>query len=165
MNLLLAMNIPNNKECEEIIKYFNVPDKVIQHSKLVWKICQFIAKQLIKRGIKINIKLLKAATDLHDIDKIQTLKTEKHALIAYDYLKNKYPEVAEIVVSHVMRLATKYPSNTWEKKILFYFDKITQDEKVVLFEERIEFLHKRGIEISEKKIELIKKTIPIVKKI
>lgn len=157
------MNIPTERECEEIIQHFNVPEKVIKHVNFVWTISSFIAEKLIKKGIKINLPLLKTATYLHDIDKIQTLENGQHGIVAYDYLKNKYPEVAEIIISHVKNLVKYYPLNTWEKKILFYCDKITQDDEIVLFENRIDYLRRRDGKISDKKIASIKDAMGIVK--
>jgi len=152
------MNLPTSKECEQIIKEFNVPENVILHSKLVQKLSIFISQKLIEKGIKLNIELISVAALLHDIDKIQTLQNGKHGDIAYDFLKDKYPEVAKVVYAHVKKRILKHPPITWEEKIVFYCDKITQSDKIVLFEDRIKNAHKD-------RIKDLKTTLPLVKQI
>jgi hypothetical protein len=48
--------------------------------------------------------------------------------------------------------------------VLFCCDKITQDDAVVLLEERLDYLRKRDGTVSEKKIASFNRKLPIAKK-
>jgi putative nucleotidyltransferase with HDIG domain len=106
------MNIPSDEDCERILKHFGVPERIVRHSRFVWELSEYVAGKLIAKGIPVDLKLLKAAAILHDIDKIKTLETGDHGIVAYVYLKKDYPEVAEVVVSHVTANVEHYPPDT-----------------------------------------------------
>ncbi len=159
------MNIPNEEECEKILKKFEVPDNILRHSRLVEKIALFLAKKLIEKGEKVDLELIRAAAILHDIDKIKTKETGNHGKLAYDFLKEKYPEVAEVIISHLFHRSAIVPLDSWEKKLVYYADCRVNDDKLVSFEERVNYIVEKYGNISEEANKRIHDAIPFAKEI
>lgn len=131
--------IPDQKQCMEILEEHNVVANIIEHSKLVSKIAVFLAKELKKTGEKINIPLLEAATLLHDLDKIKTInEPENHGKLTSELLKEKYPEVAELIPKHCFHYLLDNQLKTWEEKLLNYADLRVLYDELVTREERHE---------------------------
>ena len=89
------MKIPTTEECIRLLDEFEVPENIRQHCFAVNKVSMILAKELSKAGEDINIDLVNAASLLHDIDKIKTLKNNnKHGELSCEWLSKKgYNEV------------------------------------------------------------------------
>jgi len=170
---MMAMDLPTKDECIELWKKYDMPDNIIQHTKIVTEIATAIAKALVKAGIDVDIDLVEKASLLHDVFKrcdfddntynkvmdelvlqgiIKELpeKKIKHAELAGLYFAKDYPEMAKVIRNHNY-MAITYGLDTWEDKILYYADKrVTHDNKVSL-KHRLKELHKR-YEIFFKKL-------------
>lgn len=55
----------------------------------------------------------------------------------------KYPEVAEIVKKHMLYDIIEPGLANWEEKIVYYADKIVNNNKIVTLDERFEYLNAR----------------------
>lgn len=160
------MNIPTSGECRQMFKEWEVPENIREHCKVVSDICQFLAGKLIEKGEKIYLELVKASAILHDLDKIKTLKTRDHTIEAYNFLKDKFPEVADVVRAHRYGNAKNLIENgTWEEKLVYYADKLVTHDKIVTFDERVEDLKLRYGSVSKDSMEFIVNGIPYIKEI
>jgi len=132
--------IPSEKQCLKILKKQNLPENIIKHSKTVAKVALEIAEKLKKKGIKVNIPLVRAAALLHDI-----ARTEPDHVIKGERLLKKLgmDEVAEVVKTHGLYHLSKFPPKTIEQKIVFYADKRVNNYKIVTVEERFRDFKKR----------------------
>jgi len=117
------------------------PSKIIEHSKAVCKVAEKAANGLIKKGIKLNKKLVIAAALLHDIERAKP----NHVIKGSRLLKSMgFSEVAEVVKKHSLyklEVKNRQPS-TWEEKIVFYADKRVKANKIVSLKERFDSLEK-----------------------
>ena len=116
------------KEIRMIIKKFRVPENIVKHMEKVARIALFLGTKLKNKGEKVDLKLLKAASRLHDIFKLCDFKAidrafqkntfsmedekfwgkmikkhhkDGHIKTAYDYfIKTGEPVIAEIIKKH-----------------------------------------------------------------
>ena len=155
------MNLPNDKEVIELIKVeAMMPLNIIKHSIVVNAISQFIAMKLIKKNININFKLVDYASILHDMfryvdisnwydskfdEPISEEKIKKwseikakfngtHEEVAYEFLKEKYPELASVIKMHKFKKVLYL--KTYEEKIVTYADKRSKHNEIVSLKER-----------------------------
>lgn len=139
------MNIPSEKQCLELLKKYEVPENIIRHSKLVDNVAMYLGRRLKEKGININLKLLHAASLLHDIAKIKCLgKNEKdHGKEARKILENEgFPDVGKVIEAHQLNHLVEGKTKTWEQKILNYADK-RAGEKIISLDERFAYLKSR----------------------
>src|SRR3989338_6350842 len=129
------MTIPTKEECLSILNKNKTPFDVIEHSKAVCKVAEKNAGKLIRKGIKLNKKLVMASALLHDIEREKPNHVIKGALLLK---KLGYPEIADVIKKHSLyKLEEKSRQpRTWEEKIVFYSDKRVMDSKIVSLKER-----------------------------
>ena len=150
------MIIPTKEECLVLLNKNKTPSKIIEHSKTVCKVAEDIAEKLIRKGVKLNKKLVIASALLHDIERAR----EHHVVEGVKLLKNLgFPDVAKVIKKHSLyKLQQKNRQpHSWEEKIVFYADKRVTGDKIVSLEERFKALEKRyHVELS-KELEFTKK--------
>lgn len=123
------INIPDKAEISAIFKSEGVNENIINHGRTVADLSLEFGERLIKKGFEINLSLLEAAANLHDISKGK----KNHAKAGADILRNYgYEEVAEIVENH-MNLKTREIN---EKSILYIADKLIKENRRVTLKER-----------------------------
>ena len=127
--------IPSNAECRVIMaSRFSEGHPVMKHGKAVARIGQRIAHKLIQAGCNIDMDLLGVCGYLHDIGKGERC----HAKFGADLLKRMgYIQVAEVIASHMDLVYTKGGDIT-EKEIIYLADKMTQGERVLKLDKRLE---------------------------
>lgn len=170
--------IPNREECLRLMGEYGMLENIIAHSLEVAKVALFIATELNKRGERISIDLVEAASLLHDLMKTECLTTkEDHATTGSQLLKGMgYERVGEVVGQHIWLKRKNDSSSISEEEIVNYADKRVMHNQVVSLEERfhdlkerygrdrkaIDYLNrmKREIYAIEQKIFLILKTDP-----
>jgi uncharacterized protein len=65
------INLPNKTECMHLIKVtFRVPENIVEHLIKVNSFAVFLAEELNKKGIYVNVDLVDRASILHDVMKI-----------------------------------------------------------------------------------------------
>ena len=134
--------IPSREECLDILNKNKTPSNVIEHCKTVCKLAEDIAGKLIKKGIKVNKKLVVAATLLHDIER----EKANHIAEGTKLLKSiGFPEVSEVVRKHSLYGIgnENVKPKTIEEKIVFYADKRVKGNEIVSLKERFEDIKKR----------------------
>ncbi len=136
--------IPTREECMKLIEKYHMPRNIFEHSLLVNKIAMFLAKRLKDVGEPVDLKLVEAASLLHDIAKYKTLVDGKHGEEDYKLLMAEgCEEVAVVAKKHIFTSVLDEGPKTWEEKIVFYADKRVMHSKIVTLEEREEDLKRR----------------------
>jgi len=134
---------PSIEDCIKWYKELGTPDNIIDHVTMVNKIAGFIATELYKNGVKLNLELVDKASLVHDLDKWLCIndKTVRHGYKTEEILTKKgYPELGYYARQHRGDLIVKgYKS--WEEKVIAYADKRTQDDTVVSLKKRFEYIN------------------------
>ncbi|MFH0875385.1 MAG: HDIG domain-containing metalloprotein [archaeon] len=140
------MNIPSRKDCMDLLMHDFPPQNIIEHSLVVNRISVFIAKKLAENGFEINVPLVDAGSLLHDVKKWHNIKHDEkanHGEEGKKFLLKNYPEVAQIVKKHMLYEIYDPGLSSWEEKIVFYADKIVNNDKIVTLKERFIYLNSR----------------------
>lgn len=129
----------------QLLKKYKLPDNVVAHLLAVNRIAMDLARKINARGHKVNLELVDAASILHDIDKMQSLKEGNHGALSRKILEGEgYPEVAIIAESHVLyNIISLGGLPCIEAKIVFYADKRVNHDKVVSISERFKYFRER----------------------
>jgi len=162
--------IPTREECLRLIAEHRMLDNIIDHSTEVARVALFLSTELNKRGQRIDLGLVEAASLLHDLTKTECFKTkEDHAQTGSQLLKRLgYERVGEVVAEHIQLSKAKDPCLVSEGEVVNYADKRVQHDRIVSLEERFNDLQaryakdQRAFELLE---ELKKATFEIENKI
>ena len=126
--------IPSSSQCYSLWDIYNLPEKKRIHSELISQVAHFLGKELIKKGIEVDLNLLTASCLLHDIDKaVEKIPGERHPDSVVRILKSENLfEVAEVVRTHSLHciLDSKTEPTTWEQKLLYLVDKMIKQELI-----------------------------------
>ena len=150
------MNCPDNKECIRLLRQKGVPIHIIRHCSKVSIISLKICHNLLSKGIKMDINLVRAGALLHDISKMESIKHGgDHAEMGASFLSRLgYHRVAEIVRQHVVldRPVDSYEEVT-EELLVNYVDKRVMHTRVVSLEDRFSDIFARYGKGDDKKME------------
>jgi putative nucleotidyltransferase with HDIG domain len=137
--------IPTREECLKLMVQYRMLENIIDHSLEVAKVALFLSVELNKKGQRINLRLVEAASLLHDLTKTECLKTkEDHAQTGSQLLKEMgYERVGEIVARHIWLGKEGDPSCVSEEEIVNYSDKRVMHDRIVSLEERFIDLKER----------------------
>ena len=124
---------------------YGMLDHIINHSIEVTKVALFISTELNKKGQRLDLGLVEAASLLHDLTKTECLKTkEDHAATGAQLLKKMgYERVGEVVAEHIQLSVGKDSSSISEEEVVNYADKRVQHDQIVSLEERFSDLKDR----------------------
>jgi putative nucleotidyltransferase with HDIG domain len=120
-------------------------ENIISHSLEVAKVALFISSELNKKGQRIDLGLVEAASLLHDLTKTECLKTkEDHAQTGFQLLKGLgYERVGEVVAQHIWLGWEGTSSTVTEEEIVNYADKRVMHDQIVSLEKRFSDLKER----------------------
>jgi uncharacterized protein len=137
--------IPTREECLNLMNQFGMLSHIIDHSVEVTKIALFLSTELNKRGQRIDLGLVEAASLLHDLTKTECLKTKQdHARTGSQLLKEMgYEKIGEVVAEHVQLSNSKDPSSVSEEEVVNYADKRVRHDRIVSLRERFSDLKDR----------------------
>jgi uncharacterized protein len=137
--------IPTREECLSLMGQYGMLENIIHHSLEVAKIALFLSSELNKKGQRIDLGLVEAASLLHDLTKTECLKTkEDHAQTGSQLLKGMgYERVGEVVAQHIWLRKEGDPSSVSEEEIVNYADKRVMHDRIVSLEERFGDLKER----------------------
>lgn len=137
--------IPVRDECLRLMGRYGMLDNIVVHSLEVAKIALFLSTKLNMKGQRIDLRLVEAASLLHDITKTICLETkENHAQTGSQLLKEMgYERVGEVVAEHVKLSEQRDPSTVSEEEVVNYADKRVQHDRIVSLEERFDDLKNR----------------------
>ncbi len=136
---------PSREECLRLMGEYGMLENIVSHSLKVAKVALFLSTELNKKGQRIDIGLVEAASLLHDLTKTECLRTrEDHALTGSQLLKGMgYERVGEIVAQHIWLKEEGDASSVSEEEIVNYADKRVMHDQIVSLEERFTDLKER----------------------
>jgi uncharacterized protein len=139
------MTLPARKTCLALLKSKRVPDHIINHSLLVDCVARLLTRILNEQGENLDMRLVTAAALLHDITKMDGLRTgENHAKTGGDLLRHLgYSRVADVVECHVVVPDPRMHPKVTEEEIVNYADKRVMHDRIVNLEERFQDLKLR----------------------
>ncbi len=162
--------LPSRQECFELLEIYRTPKHVIQHILGVNKVAVYLAKQLRRLNISVNLKLVDRAALLHDLLRVcdfSDLDPQKfpekpaeedlkfwmelrdrykqigHEQAAFLLFKDTYPELAEVIRKHRYSIILSEHFQSWEEKLVYYADKRVKHDTIVSLKDRFEDGHKR----------------------
>jgi putative nucleotidyltransferase with HDIG domain len=139
--------------CLEILRRYELPEVIINHSVRVAHVAEFIAGRLKVSGYPVDTFSVVASALLHDVGKSRAYRRQKavnHAEASAEIVTREgLGELAPIVSGHILdAIITKDHSPlTWEQKVVFYADKIVT-HRLVSLEERFSDLRERRSDIA-----------------
>jgi putative nucleotidyltransferase with HDIG domain len=130
--------IPSREECLGLMSRYGMLENIVCHSLEVAKVALFISIELNKKGQRIDLALVEAASLLHDLTKTECLNTkDDHAQTGSQQLKRMgYERVGEVVARHIWLEKEGDPSSVSEEEIVNYADKRVMHDRIVSLEER-----------------------------
>ncbi len=137
--------IPSREECLSLMSKYGMLENIVSHSLEVAKVALFISFELRKKGQRIDLGLVEAASLLHDLTKTECLKTkDDHARTGCQVLKGiGYERVGDVVAQHIWLGKGGDPSCVSEEEIVNYADKRVMHDRIVSLEERFKDLKAR----------------------
>jgi len=143
--------VPTRDECLRLMTHYGMLDNIVHHSLVVTQVALFISMGLNKKGQRIDLGLVEAASLLHDLTKTECLETkEDHAQTGFLLLKKiGYQRVGEIVAEHIQLSKKKDSLMVSEEEVVNYADKRVQHDRIVSLEERFRDLRNRYGEREE----------------
>ena len=137
--------IPPVEECLQLLKKSHVPEHVIEHSRKVCEIAACLGRLLNRQGAGLDEGMIAAASWLHDIAKMDGLRSgENHSAAGAELLKKLgYAEIAEIVRQHVVLDAETHKQEIGEAIVVHYADKRVKHTAIVSLEDRFQDLKER----------------------
>lgn len=138
------MNLPNCDQCFQLLLKLEVMDHIIEHCQRVASVAVYLARELISAGIFLNVPLVEAAGLLHDISKMESLRTGVDHAQAGEMLLEQlgYREVADIVGQHVRLRDPSVPFIT-EAAVVNYSDKRVLHTSIVSITERFVYIREK----------------------
>jgi putative nucleotidyltransferase with HDIG domain len=148
-------------------------ENIIDHSIEVANVALYLSTELNKRGQRIDLLLVEAASLLHDLTKTESFKTKAdHARTGSQLLKEMgFEEVGEVVAQHIWLSHEVDPLFVSEEEVVNYADKRVMHDRIVSLEERFNDLRNRYgkdqkgmdyLERMEKVIQEIEKKIFLI---
>ncbi len=137
--------IPTPEDCFLLLRKFEVPQHVVDHSRTVHAIALFLCRILNRSGERLDEGMVAAGALLHDVAKVIALGTlESHAAAGARLLtESGFPEVAEIVRQHVILDPGPGEGPIREAEVVHYADKRVKFTAIVPLAERFQDLKQR----------------------
>jgi putative nucleotidyltransferase with HDIG domain len=150
------MLIPDRSYCFRLLKKYDVPHHIVKHSMRVAQVGLYLTGKLAETGQGLDEKLVEAASLLHDIAKMESIRQGgDHADMACIILSSLgFPDVGNIVRQHVI-LDTPF-SEINETIIVNYSDKRVRHTEIVSLEERFDYIQERYGKKPEIKVRINK---------
>ena len=151
----MSERLPSEEEALKLLSQSGCSPRVIKHCKMVATIATEIAEACQKRGLNVDVKLVRIGALLHDIGRSRTHSVD-HVIIGSEIAKSLgLPEpIISIIERHVgggisADEAEKvgwpiksYIPQTLEEKIVTYADKLVEAGRRVPIEQSIRKLSK-----------------------
>ncbi len=177
------MNLPTHAEALALFETYAVPSNIFSHCKKVCEVGTFLATNLAKKGIVVNVELVSRACLLHDLMKavvFENISTPNPTLnfyptpaqiamhaqlrkkyagmhedaIAYEILHTNYPELAAII------RGTKDANGEHDTARMSIEEKIKWYSDWRVFVDEIVTLDERAAEAYERKKAKLSKILP-----
>ena len=159
------MNLPTEQQCLKYFEEYTVPENILQHCLQVRNVSVFLAEQLKKAGIEVDLDLVNCLALLHDLFKLASLKSLEPTKyypnnftaeqiemwkklkqeypgmheneIAFEILKDEYPKLA-ISLKNVTD--PRVIDKTWEELVVHYSDWRILQTRIVSLKQRAIYL-------------------------
>jgi uncharacterized protein len=137
--------VPKPEDCFLLLKKFEVPAHIVEHSRRVCGVASYLCRLLNRRGERLDLAQVEAASLLHDIAKVKPKnRDEGHAQAGARLLSELgFPEVSEIVRQHVFLDPGMAQGRISEAEVVHYADKRVKHTAVVSLGERFQDLRDR----------------------
>lgn len=137
--------IPTTVECFNLLQQYNVPEHIVQHSRVVHGVALYLCQELNRHGENLDQSSVEAGALLHDIAKMESLnKSENHSRAGALLLSRLgYGGIAEIVRQHVILDGQTLPDMVTEAAVVHYADKRVRHTTIVSLAERFQDLRER----------------------
>ena len=133
---------PSKETCMSIMKEHDMLPNIVDHSIQVMNVALAILNNLNNPG-EIDRDLIISSALLHDIAKTRTIYSGemRHDLIGGEIARDMgYPEIAEIIESHVVFNDFNFDGSLEEREIIFYADKRVMHDTIVSIDDRVDDL-------------------------
>jgi hypothetical protein len=138
---------PTLKTCVDWMDVWALPENIRCHVRLVARLAYGLGVLLRRTGEPVDPILAHRGGLLHDLDKLHTLDgTQRHGGMAAAFLREQgQTDLAEIVRGHILGsvLEDQTDLRTWEARLVFFCDKLVEQDRIVPFDERITALKAR----------------------
>lgn len=162
------MNIPTERECEQMLEEYAVPPPIRRHCEVVESVGRFLAEELDAAGVGIDINLVATGCRLHDAFKAASLErlepraewgympTQRErlkwrelratfagvheTLVAAEMLRGEFPEFADFVAKIGSTGNPTYLDGRLELRVLHYADWRVQFDRIIDFDDRLNYL-------------------------
>lgn len=150
LQALPAVNLPALPDCLDWLFQEGASLNLLQHVQTTAAIAYLLALKLRACGASVDPILAHRGGLLHDLAKIQSVRNPQpgvhHGEMAARMLeKRSQPRLAEIARRHMLFdiLEDEKAPHTWEQKLVFFADKLTEGSRLVPLEQRLEALTHR----------------------
>ena len=153
MNSAMNGKIPSIDQCYKLLKRYRVPDHIVLHSEMVCNVAVFLAEELNEQGEHLSIPEIQAAALLHDMTKMEGIKTRQDHAKTGDRLLAElgFIRIGKIIAEHIKLREGRNSPPLSEEEIINYSDKRVMHTKLVTLAERFADLRKRyGVEGMDK---------------
>lgn len=133
---------PSKYECMEILQAYGTPQHVQDHCNAVGEVASAIARELNKKGLKVDENLVSSAGYLHDIARIHKV----HEQVGAEYLKSiGLEDIADVMKDHTKHRINENISMLDEEDILCIADRVVIQSNYVGPEKRMEYIMSKAI--------------------
>lgn len=139
----------SHKEALLLLEKEQIKGRLLEHSKKVNEVANYLAKKLKENGINVDLELVDIASLLHDVGKFRsdTSGVPHQVEGANILLENKEKTLARIVEIHSLPDVNKL--NSWEEKLIYYADKRCRRDEIVGLKRRLDDFRKRYSEAND----------------
>lgn len=136
---------PTLTTCTQWLDEWQVPENIRRHASLVAWMAYVLGVLLWRAEVKLDPILAHRGGLLHDLDKLHTLDPSKpHGALGAAFVRNQgHADLAEIISGHVMRAGLTDEQLSWENKLVFFCDKLAEQDRIVPFDVRLGALKAR----------------------
>lgn len=158
--------IPDLKQCLHLMEHYRMPAHIREHSLLVARIAEVLARLLREQGWPMQVELAVAGALLHDIAKVLCLDGScDHALLGREICREHgYSELGPLVAEHVI-LRQGFTGLCRERELVYYADKRVCHQAVVSLEQRRDDIIRRYAANDPPRQELIHRNFGICRRL
>lgn len=143
----MLLDKPSLAACDAWLDAWALPDHIRRHSELVAWMAYVLGVMLRDVGVDLDPILAHRGGLLHDLDKLHTLESSQgHGDVGAAFVREQgYPHLAAIVAGHVMRMdaGATAADPSWETQLVFFCDKLVEQDRIVPFDVRLKALKER----------------------
>jgi putative hydrolase of the HAD superfamily len=144
---IAGLRLPGVDECLRLIAEQGGGQRLVNHSQAVAGAAFRMAYLLREKGVEVDPLLAHRGGLLHDLDKLSArIQQRTHGELSDEILIGLgFPDLGAIARRHLISAALVSESApiTWEQKLVFYADKIAEEDSLVSVSERLQALRSR----------------------